>query len=409
MNSRRRWLTSLGVTIAGLTASSVGARAQESSPRFTIAGSGLVSFNLNFETRLVGGQSDETDFGTVNDFSDSFVLMRVDQQLYDKNRAGVIVGFLFPDAKSDLGQVFYNQVQVFYNSRRFAGRLGRTRLSNFLLEFPTLREEDLLEYAFVTNSFANTTSSELSRYGNVLRGELYQFNSRFVLAAQVTNWAVTDAVGSQVDDFEVNGLSASVMYRLPEPLRFSGVVRAAGVSLQSQNVEAVGQDWMHTVSAGVALNLTRHPLRNVEFRAQGIYNFGVSDLETRDPVLGSLASFRGRGRSEYVALVGSLRFLSRPYQLDRFQAAVTAAYKTFPDRDGSQFTLIPNVFFRLGQGVDLGLQYQFARFDGTLAQLMGMRREQSLKFTFSFRFQAMFNNYFGERDDILNLEHGYIR
>ncbi len=116
----------------------------------------------------------------------------------------------------------------------------------------------------------------------------------------------------------------------------------------------------------------------------------------------------GRARAEALSLVGSLRFLSRPYQLDRFQAAITGGYKNFVNREGSRFTIVPNVFFRLGQGVDVGLQYQYEQFDDALAAQIGRKRDQSVKLTLSYRFQMMFNDYFGERDDILNMEHGYI-
>jgi len=413
--TRRTWTLKLAVWAMVIPATlTSGLRAQESGPRITIAGSGLVSFNLNANTAVASG----TDLGSVNDFSDSFLLFRADQLLYDKSRAGVIIGFLFPDARNGLGQVFYNQVQVFYHSRLFSGRLGRTRLSNFVLEFPVLREEDFLEYSFVTNPFVTnpaTTNlvtinpgSELSRWGNVLRGELYQLSNRVILAGQLSNWAVTDSAGALVNDFDVNGLSASVMYRLPEAVRFTGTVQRAGVSFFSRRVDAAGQSWMHTIAGGAALNLTRHPLRALELRAQGIYNIGVSSLAAADPLV-TLGNFQGRARAEYVGLVGSIRFLSRPYQLERLQVAVTGAYKTFPDYGGaSQVSVAPNVFFRLGQGVDLGLQYQFAQFNGALAEATGTRREQSLKFVLSLRFQAMFNNYFGDRDDILNFEHGYI-
>ena len=164
---------------------------------------------------------------------------------------------------------------------------------------------------------------------------------------------------------------------------------------------------MSALLGGAAINLTRNPLGNLEFRMQGVYNFGVDDLSDlgTTPLAGSL----GRARAESLSLVGSLRLLSRPYQLDRFQAAITGGYKNFVYREGSQFTIVPNVFFRLGQGVDVGLQYQYERFDEALAAQIGRRSDQSVMLTLSFRFQLMFNDYFGERDDILNMEHGYIQ
>lgn len=406
-------LSILGLLLVGPT----GASAQESVPRLTFGGKGLVSFDVNGTTSFAGDQAGETDFGTVNNFSDSFLLVRLDRQLYDKDRAGMVVGFLFPDAESGLGQVFYNQVHLFYDSEHFAGKLGRTRLSNWVLEFPTLREEDLIEYGVVGNGFSNAENSEFSRYGNVLRAELFQMSSRLVLAGQVSNWKETDAEGEELDRFDVNTVSASLTYRLPGAVRYEGFVRRAGLELVSQNLDAAGRSWMHSLVGGTALNLSRNPLRNVELRAQAIYNFGVDPGDgvlvfdpsgDPGPTPVTLADRVGRARSESLSAVASLRYLSRPYQLDRFQAAVTAAYKEFVHRDGSQFAVVPNVFFRLGQGVDLGFQYRFEQLDDALAGALGRKRDHSVQLTLSFGFQMTFNDYFGERDDILNMEHGYI-
>jgi len=399
------------LAVVSLPVGGQSAQAQESTPRLTFAGTGLVSFNLNAKTGFVPPRVGETDFGTVNDFSDSFLLVRLDRQLFEKRRAGMVIGFLFPDSRADLGQVFYNQVNVFYSSRTFGGRLGRTRLSNFLLEFPTIREEDLIEYGFVDNAFSDAPNSEFSRYGNVLRGELFALNSRLVLSGQASNWQVTDGEGKMIDDFEVNAVSGSVVYRLPRGLRFQGLVRQAGLEVVSQNVDTLAQNWMTAVLGSVALNLSRNPLRSIELRAQGIYNFGIDAgalSAERTRFQASLATPRGRARARSVALVGSLRMLGRPYQLDRFQVALTGAYKNFVELDGAQFAIAPNLFYEVGQGVNLGFQYRFEQYDDALARQIGRKRDHSVQLTMSFRFQMMFNDYFGERDDLLNLEHGYI-
>jgi hypothetical protein len=416
--SRLRWAGGVLLSLLVISLSApAAASAQESMPRLTFGGKGLVSFDLNGTTPFAAGETGDTDFGTVNNFSDSFLLLRLDRQLYEKDRAGLVVGLLFPDAETELGEVFYNQVHVFYDSEHFGGKLGRTRLTNWVLEFPTLREEDLIEYGVVNNGFSNAENSEFSRYGNVVRAELFQMSSRLVLAGQASNWKETDAAGEELDQFDVNAASASLTYRLPAGVRYEGFVRRAGVELVSQNVDAPGRSWMHALVGGAALNLTRNPLRNVELRTQAIYNFGVDPEDEglvfepggeAAPAPVTLADPVGRARSESLAVVTSLRLLSRPYQLDRFQAAVTGAYKEFVDGGGSQFAVVPNVFFRLGQGVDLGLQYRYEQFDDALAGALGRKRDHSVQLTMSFGFQLMFNDYFGERDDILNMEHGYI-
>ena len=383
------------------------ASAQESSARFTMAGTGLVSLNLRRTTELApgGGGSDQ---GVVPDFSDTFLLLRLDRQLYTNHRAGMVLGFLFPDAETGLGDVFYNQINVFYDTRTFRGTLGRTRLENFALEFPTLREEDLLEYGFVLNGFSNADNSEFNRYGNVARTKLFGMGGRVSLRAQASSWTVTDGAGERLNDFDVNAGSTFLGYRLPETIRYSGVVREAGFGFHTQKVDLPGNEWLNALSAGLAVNLSRHPLRNVELRSQLIYSAGAEDSARLSVGAGTLATPLGRALAESTAVVASLRFLRRPYQLDRFQAAVTVAYKAFNGTDASQMTLVPNVFFQLGQGVDVGLQYQYERFADELATLLGQSRSHSVKFVLAFSFQSMFNDYFGDRDDILNFEHGYI-
>ncbi len=381
--------------------------AQESSARFTVAGTGLVSLDLNRTTALESGVGD-TDQGVVTNFSDSFLLLRLDRQLYTNHRAGMLLGFLFPDAETDLGDVFYNQINVFYDTRTFRGTLGRTRLENFALEFPTLREEDLLEYAFVLNGFSNADNSEFNRYGNVARAELFGLGGRLHVRGQASNWSVTDIEGERQNDFDVNTGSGFLGYQLPHSIRYSGIVREAGVGFQSQKVDLAGGKWLVGLSAGLAVNLSRNPLRNIELRGQVIHNRGVGPNARVDAAAGTLATPMGRALSRSTALVASLRFLRRPYQLDRLQAAATVGYKTFSGVDASQLTLVPNVFFQLGQGVDVGVQYQYESFSGNLAELLGRRRSHSVKFVLVFSFQSMFNDYFGDRDDILNLEHGYI-
>jgi energy-coupling factor transporter ATP-binding protein EcfA2 len=389
--------------------------AQESAPRLTFGGRGLVSFDVNGTAPWSAGESGDTEYGTVNNFSDSFLLLRLDQQLYEKDRAGLVTGFLFPDAEADLGQVFFNQMNVFYDRQHFRARAGRTRLSNFVLEFPTLREEDLLEYAYLTSGLSNAENSYYGRYGNVLRGEVYALDSRIVAAGQIANRTVTDMEGETLDDFGVNSGSASLVYRLPEMIRYQDVLRRAGVTWVTQQVEAPGQEWMHGVVAGAAVNLTRNPIHNLELRAQGTYNFGVDepegpvfDPDSPLPATAPLSEPVGRARAESYGLVGSVRFLSRPYQLRRFQAAVTGAYKEYVDRGGSQLAVVPNVFVRLGQGVDVGRQYRDEQNSDALAAALGHKREHSVQATLSFGFQMMWNSYFGERDDILSMEHGYI-
>ena len=48
----------------------------------------------------------------VNDCSDTAIRLGFRQKLYNNFRGQLVVGLQFPDADSDLGQVFYHQVFV---------------------------------------------------------------------------------------------------------------------------------------------------------------------------------------------------------------------------------------------------------------------------------------------------------
>ena len=64
-----------------------------------------------------------------------------------------------------------------------------------------------------------------------------------------------------------------------------------------------------------------------------------------------------------------------------------------------------NALYRLGQGVDLLMQLSYTDYvDG-----LGGGNDAVVQIGMAFGFDAMFNDTIGERDSILNLEHGYIQ
>lgn len=102
----------------------------------------------------------------------------------------------------------------------------------------------------------------------------------------------------------------------------------------------------------------------------------------------------------------SLRHTGRPKLLTRYQAGLTLAYKDYADiSDGSQWSVVSNAFYRLGQGVDLLAQLKYTEYgDG-----LGGGNDTVVQVGMAFSFDAAFNDNIGERDSILNLEHGYIQ
>lgn len=200
-------------------------------------------------------------------------------------------------------------------------------------------------------------------------------------------------------DFDLNAIGGSVYYQVPRPLRNNAFLRQLGFGLNAFKVEEPGKKWMYNLLGSLALNLNPDPIHLVEWRSQVIYNLGVKNAP--------LGSFRARSLSA----VTGLRYLFSPHMLPRLQTALLFAYKRFPNDacTGEQWSGMANVFYRLGGKFDLGVQYQVRRFNGALAAALdGVETEHSIKLALIFNLDMVWNNYFDERDSILNLEHGYI-
>ena len=70
-------------------------------PEFEVGAKGVFSGNFNIN-------SDESS--AVTDFSDTQLLLGLRQKLYNNWRAQFVLGLQFPDANSNLGEVFYNNI-----------------------------------------------------------------------------------------------------------------------------------------------------------------------------------------------------------------------------------------------------------------------------------------------------------
>ncbi len=387
-------------SVLGLTGGPRFLNAQEVRPRITLAGRGLVSLNTDVAYQ---GNNRETEL--VNDFSDTYFLLRLDRKLYGVNRGqvmGTVLGFTFPDADSRLGQIYFDQAHVFWWSQGWELVMGRSRLENFVLEFPTLRDDDLVDYAYVLNAFTDAPATEYHLYGNVTRLTLFQHRARWMERIQLSNLAVTDRAGNPLDRFGVQMASVEVAYRLPDPVRFTGRIRKIGIRYDVQQLDDLNDALLHAVTVGLDLNLTQDPLANWELRLQGSFTPGVDALRGA-----TLQRPWDLARARSYAAVASLSFLRSPYQVPRLFFALTGAYRAFPDQGENRAKVVAGIFYQVGAGMDVGLQYEYERVSSGLQGLLGFDQNHALKLLFAFEYETMFNDYFMDRETILNLEHGF--
>ncbi|WP_126454552.1 hypothetical protein [Sulfuriflexus mobilis] len=372
---------------------------REVMPRVTVGGRLIATPSAGKSEGFAA--TDDEEHSAV-DISDSSLLLRFDKRLYDGGVAGAFVGFTKPDADSDLDDdIYFHQLNAFFWNKDFEAVLGRTRLPNTLIEFPTLRDDDLLSYTHVQNLTSFAENDQYQIYGDVVSLG-WHINPTLTLSGWVGTRTETDATGDKLGEFNVNSAGFGLVYAQPEELAYLKRLRRAGILIDYQDVDDVtGDDSSYSAIAGAEWNLNNDPTRNWSTAVQAIYNDGLDGA--------TLAGPNGLRRTESWSAAGSVRLTNRPKLLTRWQAGVTAAYKDYDEANASQFSIIPSFVYRLGSGVDLVSQVAYTNLDDGLAAVTGYDRDYSIMAGLSFSFDMKFNDTIGERTSILDTEHSYIR
>jgi hypothetical protein len=349
----------------------------------------------------------EDDNTSEIDISDSGILLRADKRLFRLGGgvAGGVIGLTKPDQDTDLeDDIFFHQIHTFYWNRDFQVIIGRTRLRNSSIEFPTLRDDDLLEFTHVPNASSFAENDQFQLFANQIGVDWLVDRKYFIVSAWGGARFETDVTGNREKEFNLNSAGIGLTYTIPETLRLLRWVRQVSLLLDYQHVaNAPGSDDdMFALIAGAEWNLNLNPERNWSMSAQAIYNHGLDGA--------GITTLIGRRREQAWAVVGAIRYTARPNLLTRWQAALTIAYRDFPKQsDARQFGLAPSAVYRLGHGIDLVGQYILIYRDHRLARATGFETEHTFQIGMVFSFDATFNDTIGERRSILNLEHGFIQ
>lgn len=332
--------------------------------------------------------SDPARRSSINS-EDSEIALRMDKRLYETGVAGATLSF-----REDADTVHFANHYVFYWNENLNIVLGHAPLRNTLIEFSTMREDDLVYATHVLN--ASSAQNFAQTHGDVASIDWFP-GPNHALGASMSSR--TDEVGLGIDG--IDSIGASYIYAPPDTLRYITRVRRAGIILDRQQTRVNGQKyWMNSWITGAAINLNDDPAGNWSLDAQWIRNQGVN-VGT-----GAVPTYYELARSASNALVASLHYTSRPALLTRWQAMLTVASKAFDDlRGGSQWSMAPGLTWRVGQGVDVLAQYIHTENGNAL----GGGVDRVLQIGLAFSLEARFNDTIGQRNSILNLEHGYIR
>lgn len=395
----------------GLVLATGSARALEVDPQvapeINFAGRALAT--ASYADKDLGAAGD--DSGADVDISDSSLVFGFSKYLFsDVDYGFATFGLSIPEDDSDLDDdIFLHQLQIGIGGPNSELMIGRSRLpASTLIQFPTIRDDDLLDFTHVANASSNREAEEDTIYGGQLRGTLYwpgtSFFSFAALAARVETDAANLADTSRKSSTNLNGLSLGLAYDVPEAIKFDSGVRYAGVAIDLQQVDELsgtGEDELAALLGGLTYNLNDNPERAWAVDLQGIYNFGISAPDLASPVT--------RARAESWSLAAALRFARRPYLQTRWQAALTVAVKDRSDFDDAMsFAVAPSIAWRLGSGIEAMAQYRFVANDDVLGAGLGLDSSHEVLFGLSFAFDATFNESVGQRNSILNLEHDML-
>lgn len=349
------------------------------------------------------GASSESD--SALDIADSSLLFGFSKHLFDDRHYGFAVfGFKLPDDDTDLRDDLYiHQAHVGVGGSRYEVKLGRSQLGNTLVQFPTLRDDDLLDYLYVPNASANAEAEEYQQFGNVATATWWLTPS-WQVDAGITGRSVTDLGGNRVSTADFNGGYVGIAYSVPEAIMVERGVRYAGLRIDTQDAQLTGaglpKQSLTALIGAVSLNLNDDP--------EATWNLDAQAIATDGADVTSLASRVARARAEARSVVAALRYAERPALQTRWQGALTFAWKDYADFDASSYSVVPSYVYRLGSGVDLLAQYRYTRYQDTLAAAVGLEREHVVHVGLRFAFDNTFNESVGERGSILNLEHNTL-
>ena len=364
---------------------------REVKPRITVGGRVIATLDA-YDWDSNTNKEDEINT------EDSTIMLRFDKRMFEDGVAGGVVAF-----KEHEDKLLFNQMNTFYWNQDFKTRLGRTRLRNFLVEFPLIREDDdFISYTHVGNASSNDEFDQ--KYGDLVSFDW--FVDRKVQSVGVWTGSRRNGTGvTAPEGFDSYGVS--YVYEQPEPYQYLKTLRHAGIALDSQKVTlGSGDEWMNAIIAGIEFNLNDSPLRNWSMGLQAIVNEGVGTIVASDIVHANGNAVMNRARAKSNALVASLRYTRRPNLLTRWQSAINVGYKEYSDiNDADQWSIAPNIVYRLGQGVELLGQAVYTDYGSGL----GGGSDTTVQVGIAFSLEATYNDNIGERDSILNLEHGYIQ
>ncbi|HSP00009.1 MAG TPA: hypothetical protein VLN90_00955 [Thioalkalivibrio sp.] len=368
-------------------------------PQVDIGGRALITVKGQDTKFDEGGSSSDSEL----EFADSSILFGFSKYLFDSERyAFGAIGFkaIEDDAHHDIrDDIYLHQLHAGVGGERFEIVLGRMSLPNTLIAFPTLRDDDLMDFTHVGNAFSHAPDEVYHLYGGVVQGTWFWPEQRMSATGTITARTETDADGSRTGSSEFNGHNLKYAYDVPEAIKFDRGLRYAALGWDRQDLDG-GEGSIDAFQAGAVINLSDNPEAtwNLDLQATHVNGIDVPDL-----------SGANAARANQKSVVGALRYGHRPWLQTRWQAAVTVGWKDYDDfSNATAWTVTPSFMYRLGSGIHALAQYQYRDNSSGLAAETGVDSDHRIYVGLSFNFDYTINKHVGNREGIMFLEHNML-
>ncbi|CAN5564204.1 hypothetical protein BH11ARM1_BH11ARM1_12510 [soil metagenome] len=368
-------------------------------PQIEFAGSGVATLDIGKEG-IFGGRG--IGSGTQINFSDSSLSIGAAQRLYGGAIGSFSLGGLTIDeANTGTGkQVFLHQAFLDFQELRFEGYVGRTNTpSAQIVAFPTLREDDLVDYTSVLNPFSNGQNVEEHRYSNVAAVAFNQGLHSFV---NVHAEHQIDSAGVGESNTGLN--SYGVSYQILGNPALTSIERLPswGIGFEHRALKDSAGGPSNAVYLGGVLNLRPSVTNKLDLRLLAQSTFGNGTA--------ALTSLNDTYRADQQSVALSVRSLHSPFGRPSTQWAITAGYKRYSKvSDANSFGVALSYAKSLGAGFDFVSQLGYERRSDAMAAAFGGRRDAAVfQVGLVFNFGSTFNQQVGPRRSPTNLMHKYI-
>ncbi len=368
-------------------------------PQIEIAGSGIATLDIGqegiFGGRGLGSRSQ------IN-FADSSLTFGAAQRLYHGAIGSFSLGGLAID-EANMGtgkQIFMHQAFLDFQEQHFEGYLGRTNTpSAQIVMFPTLREDDLVDYTSVLNPFSDGLNIEEHRFSNVAAVVLNQSLRSFLNFHALHQ---IDSAGVGESNTGLNSFGVSYQFLGNPALTSIERVPTWGAGFEHRALKQSAGGASNVVYVGGVLNLRPSVINKLDLRLLAQSTFG-NDTNV-------LTSLNDTYRADQQSVALSLRSLHSPFGRPSSQWALTAGYKRYSKvTDANSLGLALSYFKSLGAGFDFVWQLGYERRSNAMAMAFGGRNNATvLQVGLVFNFGATFNQQVGPRRSPTNLLHKYI-